>query len=322
MSNQFLVRPSFGARFVAFVFAGAAILAALLAVVMFLSAMAQEEAPPPAVAAQSESLQGMVEQAERSAKAARKPESMALFIGTGFMALIALGLYALAREIKKPRVETQESLDRQKRLADDREEQREAARKTKAEDKARRLQFTAQTAARLRIGTLKVTVLGGAGWEDRVKQELTMTIDKENLYLGDPRSLQETVLPLSELSKVEVAGPGTVTRGGGFGGGGFGVDGFVVGAGVAGLLNTLTTRTTTQTLIYLRFTNSELVLLNTELDLEAMRIRLSPLYLSVARDEGALGPDVAGQLAKLAELKSQGALSDEEYALAKSKVLQ
>lgn len=65
-----------------------------------------------------------------------------------------------------------------------------------------------------------------------------------------------------------------------------------------------------------------LVLLNTELDLEAMRIRLSPIYLSVAKDEDALAPDVAGQLAKLAELKSQGALSDEEYALAKSKVLQ
>jgi hypothetical protein len=43
-----------------------------------------------------------------------------------------------------------------------------------------------------------------------------------------------------------------------------------------------------------------------------MRIRLSHIYLNAARDEGALAPDVAGQLAKLAELKSQGALSDEE----------
>lgn len=193
--------------------------------------------------------------------------------------------------------------------------------RVKVAQRQERQDFRKKAKNRSRIGVLKVTVLGGAGWEAKAKQKLLMTADETDLYLGDATKAEETVIPLAALSQVQIAGAGTIQSGGGFGGGGFGGEGFLIGAGIATVLNALTTRTTTETVIYLRFRNEELVLLNDELSPEAMRIRLSPIYVALPESEIKQNPDISTQLAKLSELKNQGLLSEEEFALAKRKLL-
>lgn len=179
-------------------------------------------------------------------------------------------------------------------------------------------------AKRTSVTPMNVTVLGGTGWESKVKREFVLSADENNLYLADAKKVEESAVPLNSLIALEIAGPGTITEGGGFVGGGFGVEGFVVGAAISGVLNALTTSTSTQTLILLRFTDSELVLLNSETGLDAMRIRLSSLFHRTYRKDAfkqSAGADVTEQLTRLAELAKRGELSDDEYAKAKAKVL-
>ena len=253
--------------------------------------------------------------------AARAPAYWIALVVTG---AISFGLVKAASWVKK--TGAQKLAQQSARLAQietaigTKLDQELTARKTLADG---RRALMGQVRARRLIGVLKVTVLGGSGWEDEVKQVLHLTLDEHNLYLANEQRAEERAIPLADLSKVDIAGPGTFTSGGGFGGGGFGVEGFVVGAAAASVLNALTTRTKTETLIYLRFKETELVLLNGEEDLEGMRIRLSPLFVRVknAAEPVQGGFDVAEQLARLAELKGKGELSDEEYSLAKAKVL-
>jgi len=206
-----------------------------------------------------------------------------------------------------------------KTIADAKETQRA---RVETEQAGRRMLQHAAT--RTSVTPMNVTVLGGTGWESQVKREFVLSVDENNLYLADAKTVEESAVPLNALIALEIAGPGTVTEGGGFVGGGFGVEGFVVGAAIAGVLNALTTNTSTQTLILLRFTDSELVLLNSETGLDAMRIRLSSLFHRTYRKDAfkqSAGTDVTEQLTRLAELAKRGELSDDEYAKAKAKVL-
>ena len=196
-------------------------------------------------------------------------------------------------------------------------EKREAA--LKAEKKAKQ-NFVERIQQRTSVHVLRVTVVGGTGWEIDIKRRFVLTADEKNIYLSDDK-FQEKVIPLTKLVNVEISGPGTVTSGGGFGGGGFGLGGFIVGAVAAGALNALTTRTNTETVVFLQLTDSEIILLNTEVDLDAMRIHLSYLFQSSQRNKNLNSPNIAKQLEQLSELRKQGALTEEEYTNAKAKVI-
>jgi hypothetical protein len=165
---------------------------------------------------------------------------------------------------------------------------------------------------------------GGAGWEQLVKKELFLTTDEVNIYLTDMASYEETAIPIAGLSDVHIDGPGRVTSGGGFSGGGFGVEGFLKGAAAAMVLNLLTTRTKTQSIIYLQFSDSELILFNSLFEPDVLRIKLSRLFLRKSFDrtqsEG-VSPSVADQISDLKKLVDTKILTEDEFAAAKKKIL-
>lgn len=219
-----------------------------------------------------------------------------------------------ARRAREEREEARRAREDEVRRA---REEREAALKAEKEAKQN---FVERIQQRTSVHVLRVTVVGGTGWENDIERRFVLTADEKNIYLSDDK-LQEKVIPLTKLVNVEISGPGTVTSGGGFGGGGFGLGGFIVGAVAAGALNALTTRTNTETVVFLQFTDSEIILLNTEVNLDAMRIHLSYLFQSIQRNKNLNSPNIAKQLEQLSELRKQGALTEEEYTNAKAKVI-
>ena len=91
----------------------------------------------------------------------------------------------------------------------------------------------------------------------------------------------------SELVEIEIAGPGNVTRGGGFIGGGFGIEGAAEGMLIASVLNAVTTRSSVQTILGLLFRHQELWLLRETLEPLALRIEMAPVYAPL-RPRGTL----------------------------------
>lgn len=87
-----------------------------------------------------------------------------------------------------------------------------------------------------------------------------------------------------EIHTIDIRGPGTVQRGGGFVGGGFGVEGALVGMAVAGVLNALTSTSQTITILYVAGPMWEFWGVTAECDPLTLRIMLSPVFLRVPHD--------------------------------------
>ena len=66
-------------------------------------------------------------------------------------------------------------------------------------------------------------------------------------------------------------------------GGGFGIEGFLIGAAAASVLNVLTSRKTTKTLVHVECENSEIFLLIATMEPDETRIYLSPLFVCVKK---------------------------------------
>ena len=140
-------------------------------------------------------------------------------------------------------------------------------------------------------------------------------------------------IPWSEVRTLEVTGAGAITKttGGGVVGGGFGLKGFVEGALIATAINALTRRTSTtiETFMKVNAGSREVMLLNTLLTPDMLRVRLAPAFARLAAARGADGvkPDVspAGQvdrltrLKMLAELRDSGVLDQAEFQSEKAR---
>jgi len=175
-----------------------------------------------------------------------------------------------------------------------------------------------------RTNPIEVFLAGGAGWEQIHQRDLIFTVDDSNLYLTDMISYEENVFPASSLVDVNIGGPGTVTSGGGFSGGGFGVEGFLKGAAFALVMNLLTSRTKTQSIIYLSFANSELIMFNSQFDPEVLRVKLSRLVLhksSASTKSRGVELSIADQISALTVLRDNNSLTEEEFVAAKRKLL-
>jgi hypothetical protein len=126
------------------------------------------------------------------------------------------------------------------------------------------------------------------------------------------------------MREIEVSGRGSLKSGGGFFGGGFGFEGAATGIAVGTLLNSLTTRSHMETLLRIECSDAEMFFHNGASTPTALRMSSSP---AIARLPQRVPPqaiamtDIGTQIEQLAQLHRSGALSDEEFALAKSKLL-
>jgi hypothetical protein len=142
------------------------------------------------------------------------------------------------------------------------------------------------------------------------------------------------ILAIEALEALEVGGPGAETSGGGVIGGGFGLEGMVVGMLAATALNAVTTRTKITTLLRVQGRDCELIFVWDAMTPDELRIALAPVigWMRAAQAqasmptpasiEGLGSPTLATEVMRLGELRDQGLLSDEEFALAKAKLFQ
>lgn len=129
-----------------------------------------------------------------------------------------------------------------------------------------------------------------------------------------------------DLTMVEFGGPGKWRKGGRFFGGGFGIVGAAEGMAIAAVLNSLTTRTGVTTIVHLE-AGADMSTWWLHADWhtpEQLQIELSWLVSAVRNRTSVPAEgrrDFVERLAQLAELHGAGALTDEEFAAAKARLL-
>ncbi|MET3808616.1 hypothetical protein ABIB25_005646 [Nakamurella sp. UYEF19] len=125
---------------------------------------------------------------------------------------------------------------------------------------------------------------------------------------------------------VDLSGPGQVTSGGGFVGGGSGLVGGAEGIAIASVLNRLTTKSSIISVLKIADDGHEGFFLHTEQTPVQLRQQLSPVFVRLRQQERQLssaGPDdFIGRLERLVAMHRAGALTDTEFATAKTALLQ
>jgi hypothetical protein len=114
-------------------------------------------------------------------------------------------------------------------------------------------------------------------------------------------------------------------------GGGFGITGAVEGMLAAKVVNTLTSRTRQYAVLRIMTGSAEYVFSSTSYDGSALSLTLTPVQVEIRKAQQAKSASLtapqsspgslADELMKLARLRDDGILSDEEFASAKAKLL-
>ena len=121
------------------------------------------------------------------------------------------------------------------------------------------------------------TILGAPGFPFLPGDSVTLVFEGDAVSCNSAtRTIPFSLIEVSDLS---VSGPGTVVSGGGFIGGGFDVDGELTGMAIAGVLNALTSKKTTQTFIVLTTNFGELHLHYSLMEPAALRIFLGGIFV-------------------------------------------
>jgi len=155
------------------------------------------------------------------------------------------------------------------------------------------------------------------------KEPAILSFESDQVAIHQPDGPQ-AVLRYEEITDIEIGGPGLIRQGGGFIGGGFGLVGFLEGALFAAVLNAATTKTSIQTVVFVKSLRGEVVFLSATKTPQDLRILLSPVFGRLAATGAHQRPpsaSLASELARLADLHASGALTDSEFQQAKSAVL-
>lgn len=160
------------------------------------------------------------------------------------------------------------------------------------------------------------TLLGVNGFPFSVGEKINLAFGEDGLHcLGTNRTASFGYVELAEL---DISGPGTVTKGGGFIGGGFGVEGALEGMAIAGVLNLLTTRSRIHTFVTIVTNFGELHLHYGDMEPGALRMALASVYVKLRRLDPAW---IASRLKILDAQKEAGALTEEGLAAARQRLL-
>lgn len=163
--------------------------------------------------------------------------------------------------------------------------------------------------------SLTCTVLGGFGFDFSPNETVDLKFKQESFELRSGELHHQEIYYL-ELEEVEIAGPGTVTKGGGFIGGGFGIDGAIQGIALAAILNALTTKSKVHTFLRLVTNSGEIHLHYGGMEPAALRIALSEVFVVLRRQ------DLGWLAARRALLDSKkDGMSKEQYELLVSRLL-
>jgi hypothetical protein len=176
-------------------------------------------------------------------------------------------------------------------------------------------------------------VLGGYGQRLQPRARVDFLIDEKEIrvYRAELRPFDQRTPVVTGLidadTRIEVGGRGEVKSGTEFIGGGIGLGGAAIGVAAAAVLNALTTRTSTETIISVTASGWQVIVLYGGMKPQDTRIGLAPVFgrIAAAEKKGRAdesGPhDAVRALQALVELRDAGSLSEDEFAEAKRKVL-
>lgn len=175
------------------------------------------------------------------------------------------------------------------------------------------------------------TITEAAGLSGVVSGHCTLFFDDGFVTLCVGDTSQPVAIPYSDVTTLQFGGRGAFQERTGktFFGGGFGPVGMLTGMAVASVLSAASTKTVdrVETIIRFGWTDGQLTMVNETQTPERMAVLLAPVVqmlrerASTNAPTGAATGSLVGQLRELAELHGAGALSDEEFALAKQRLL-
>ena len=120
---------------------------------------------------------------------------------------------------------------------------------------------------------------------------------------------------------MEFSGPGRVTSGARVFGGGFGLAGAAEGIIAASVLNSLTTRTRIHTVIRYQAADMEAFFFHSRATPDQLRVELSQVLSHIRPRVPTSVDSMSSEIGRLAELHKSGALSDEEFAALKARLI-
>lgn len=147
--------------------------------------------------------------------------------------------------------------------------------------------------------------------------------------MADQANDPEFVVPLKSLTDIEIGGRGILQTGGGFIGGGIGsFTGAAEGMAVASLLNRLTTKSSIETVMEVRWAEGSMIFHYGRRAPDAVRIWLAPELGTIRQrsqhNNAAPAVELATpveQLERLGSLHERGLLTADEFAAAKQLIL-
>ena len=179
------------------------------------------------------------------------------------------------------------------------------------------------------IGAIPVVCVGVTGYPLKTEALIHIYSNENALVFNQLEGGESFEVKFLDIDSLEFEG-GEYQRGGGFSGGGFGLAGFAIGAASSMALNKLTTKTRVETLIQILTVDGEINLFTSYGTPQELEIALADARTGIRNAKRSkpdisvgetAGDNLATQLTKLAELHSSGVLTDAEFQIAKSKLL-
>jgi len=192
------------------------------------------------------------------------------------------------------------------------------------QEKAKLQKFRSEAANYIEGESFSGRYLGGSGHTFEKNAQITIGQCKDGIYLGCLSSLEHKIISIDTITLLEISGEGTVTTNAGVVGGGFGVEGFIKGAIVAEVLNAATTKSRTNTFLRIMTTDSELYFHTSEREPAHLQILFSKVFVHInsAKTKKANRTGISDELLKLHSLFKDGALTQDEFDVAKRNLLE
>ncbi len=188
---------------------------------------------------------------------------------------------------------------------------------------AKRDEFIQRFAKNSEIKILPVTYLGGSGFDGNAGEHYLFCKKEGAIALADTTGLKEYRFKIEELQAIEITGPGTQTTNAGLVGGGFGIEGMLKGMVVASVLNTITSKSNTNTFIKFLFLDKEVYFHLDCIEPAELRMALSSIFVQLENSRRKVNnSSVSDELVKLHSLLKNGVLTQDEFDTAKRNLLE
>jgi len=167
-----------------------------------------------------------------------------------------------------------------------------------------------------------------SAWGFEEGQTVVVACSETELHFGDIKSRRDVTVALSDICRLSISGSGRTTTSAGIVGGGVGLEGAAEGILAASILNALTTRQQMDTRLEIGVRDKEALIDVLSLDPKSLRSVLSSAFVEFGKRTPAIATapedtthSLAGELERLGKMKTDGLLTDEEFAMAKARLL-